>query len=39
VLAASLTDGGDLDPANGHALVIYDARNPAFHPGGPADEQ
>ena len=39
VLAACVDEGGTLDTENGHALVIYDARNPAFHPGGEADVQ
>lgn len=39
VLAACVDDDGKLDRENAHALVIYDARNPAFHPDGPADVQ
>ena len=38
-LAAVVTPDGDVDPAMGHALVIYDARNPAFQAGGDADRQ
>jgi hypothetical protein len=39
VLAACVGDDGTLNVENGHVLVIYDKRNPAFHPGGAADEQ
>jgi hypothetical protein len=39
VLAACVGDGAHLDTEKGHALVIYDARNPAFHSGGLADAQ
>jgi hypothetical protein len=39
VLAACVGEGETLDAENGHPLVIYDARNPAFHPGGAADVQ
>jgi hypothetical protein len=38
-LAAVVTPDGDVDPSRGHALVIYDARNPAFQAGGDADRQ
>lgn len=38
-LAAAVTPDGELDPAGGHALVVYDARNPAFHAGGKAGRQ
>ena len=38
-LAAALTPDGELDPAGGHALVVYDARNLAFQPGGKARKQ
>lgn len=38
-LAAAITPGGEIDPARGHALVIYDALNPAFDAGGEADRQ
>ncbi len=38
-LAAAVTPEGDVDPAPGHALVIYDAHNPAFRAGGEADRQ
>ena len=37
--AAAVTPSGETDPARGHALVIYDARNPAFDAGGEADRQ
>jgi hypothetical protein len=39
VLAACLADDGKLSTDRAHALVIYDARNPAFFPGGMADLQ
>ncbi len=39
VLAACVSSGAALDTETGHALVVYDARNPAFHPGGIADAQ
>jgi hypothetical protein len=39
VLAAVVQDAEVLNPNIGHALVVYDARNPAFHPGGLADLQ
>lgn len=39
VLAACVGDDGTLEIENSHALVIYDARNPAFHTGGDADAQ
>ena len=38
-LAATVTTGGDLKPTRGHVLAIYDARNPAFGPGGKANGQ
>ena len=38
-LAATLTPDGELDPDQGHVLVIYDARNPSFQGGGKAEEQ
>lgn len=38
-LAAVVTPEGQVDPARGHALVLYDARNPAFQAGGKADRQ
>ena len=38
-LAAALTSRGELDPASGHALVIYDARNPEFRHEGKAGKQ
>ena len=39
VMAATVDANGKLDPTRGHALVLYDARNPAFQPGGKADNQ
>jgi hypothetical protein len=39
ILAACVTSEGRIDPDGGHALVIYDARNPAFSDGGDADGQ
>ena len=38
-IAATMTVEDALDPIRGHALVIYDSRNPAFRPGGKADGQ
>ncbi len=38
-LAAVVTDDGDIDSTRGHALIVYDARNPAFQAGGKADRQ
>lgn len=34
-----VTSNGEVDPTRGHALVLYDARNPAFQVGGEADMQ
>lgn len=34
-----VTPEGTVDPTGGHALVLYDARNPAFQAGGAADLQ
>jgi hypothetical protein len=39
VLAATLAEDGGLKIDRGHALAIYDERNPSFHPGGEADLQ
>ena len=39
VLAAALTPDGNLDPATGHAVVVYDARNPEFRGNGKAGKQ
>jgi hypothetical protein len=39
VLAAAVAPDGTLDPDAGHALVVYDARNPAFATGGEAGRQ
>ena len=36
ILAAMVSANGKLEPEKGHALVLYDARNPAFHEGGDA---
>ena len=38
-LAAALTPHGELDLTGGHALVVYDARNPKFQGDGKATEQ
>ena len=38
-LAAALTPHGELDPTGGHALIVYDARNPKFQDGGKATKQ
>lgn len=38
-LAAAQTPNGAFNPGGGHALVLYDARNPAFQAGGSADAQ
>ncbi len=34
-----VTPDGEVDPVRGHALILYDARNPAFQAGGEADMQ
>lgn len=34
VLAAAVWDDGTVDPATGHAVLLYDERNPAFQRGG-----
>ena len=39
VLAASVTPDGGIDTNHAHALIIYDARNPAFQVGGAAYTQ
>ena len=39
VLAACVRPDGRVDIDGGHALVVYDARNPAFRPGGEAEKQ
>jgi len=36
ILAAVVSANGKLEPEKGHALVLYDARNPAFHESGDA---
>ena len=38
-LAACFTADGGFDPKRGHALIVYDARNPAFQSGGEAERQ
>lgn len=38
-LAATVGSGGSIDPASGHALIVYDARNPAFSDSGRAGRQ
>ena len=38
-LAATVRSDGDVRPTKGHVLVMYDARNPAFHAGGKAHRQ
>ena len=38
-LAAVVTAEGTVDTTQGHALIVYDARNPAFQVGGEADRQ
>jgi hypothetical protein len=39
LLAASIDETGHFAPEHAHTLIIYDARNPAFWPGGYADRQ
>ncbi len=39
VLAAVVTREAEIEPSGGHALVLYDARNPTFQVGGEADRQ
>lgn len=38
-LAAVVKPDGTIDTDRGHALIVYDARNPAFQAGGVADKQ
>lgn len=38
-LAACFAPDGGFDPNRGHALIVYDARNPAFREGGEAERQ
>lgn len=38
-IAATLTDSGELEPDTGHALLVYDRRNPAFQQGGEGNRQ
>jgi hypothetical protein len=39
ILAACITPDQRIETGNAHALVIYDARNPAFQEGGKANRQ
>lgn len=39
VLAAIVDSEGSVHPTNGHAIFVYDARNPVYRPGGEADNQ
>ncbi len=39
VLAAVVDTGGCVDPSKGHAVFVYDGRNPAYKLGGVADFQ
>lgn len=39
ILAACVTDDGRLDLESGHALVLYDRRNPCMQSNGKADDQ
>ena len=39
VLAACVRPDGTVDVGGGHALVVYDDRNPAFRTGGEAEQQ
>lgn len=39
ILAACVAKDGRLDLEGGHALVLYDSRNPAMQPGGTGDQQ
>ena len=38
-LGACFAPNGAFDPSQGHVLVVYDARNPAFQQGGKAERQ
>ncbi len=38
-LATVVAPEGEVDPVRGHALILYDARNPAYQVGGEADRQ
>ena len=38
-LAAVVSNNGKVDPTSGHAVFVYDARNPAYKPSGVADVQ
>jgi len=38
-LTATVMPSGEVDPAGGHAPVVYDSRNPTFDAGGEADRQ
>ena len=39
ILAAVVDEDGRVDPSSGHAVFIYDGRNPAYELGGAADAQ
>ncbi|MFN3208933.1 MAG: PGN_0703 family putative restriction endonuclease [Roseovarius sp.] len=39
ILAAVVDEGGAVTPSKGHALFVYDGRNPAYKIGGAADSQ
>ena len=39
LLAAIVDSEGNLSPLNGHAVFVYDGRNPAYKPNGVADAQ
>ena len=39
LLAACVHENGKIDSQDSHALIIYDASNPAFHDGGLANKQ
>ncbi len=39
VLAAVTNIDGNVDPSNGHAVFVYDGRNPSYKVGGAADVQ
>ena len=39
VMAACVREDGAVDANGGHALVVYDERNPSFLPGGEAERQ
>lgn len=39
ILAAVVDQDGRVAPSSGHAVIVYDGRNPAYKPGGAADTQ